>query len=86
MKNLKVNVYCIKDDITGFMQPWCEHSDDSAVRQFEMVIKKEGSMFALHPEQFNLFKIGVFDTESGDIEKCMEFIQNGAIFKSIIKE
>lgn len=81
MKNLKVGIYSIKDDLAGFMNPFCEHSDDGANRQLELLVLKDGTLFGLHPEQFNLFKIGILDTESGVIEPCMNFVSNGATFK-----
>lgn len=81
MRNLKVGIYSIKDDLAGFMNPFCEHSNEGAERQLELLCKKDGTLFGLHPEQFNLFKIGVLDTETGDIDVCMEFVQNGAIYR-----
>lgn len=84
MRKLVVGVYCIKDDLEGFMSPWCMTEDPSALRQFEDVIKKDGTMFNMHPEQFNLFKIGTLDTETGDIVPCMEFLANGSTYRSVI--
>lgn len=80
MKNVKVNIYCIKDDATGFMSLWAEHNDVAAERQIELLVKKEGTMYKLHPEMYNLYKVGVMDTETGEIEPCMIHIVNGAIY------
>lgn len=83
MKNVTVHLYCIKDDVNGFMTPFADVYDTSAVRGFELFIQREGTPQYNHPEQFNLFKLGDFDTESGEIVPSVECIQYGNVFRKV---
>ena len=63
---MKFGVYSIRDVKSGFMSPTLEQSDVMAARNFESAImsSKEG-LFTTHAEDFILYKIGEFDSETG---------------------
>lgn len=77
---MKIPVYCIKDDYLGFQTPFCSMNDAAANRDFELLLTKDVSVYSQHKNLFNLHRIAMFDTESGELTPDMEFIQNGSVF------
>lgn len=74
---MKVGFYCVKDDFLGFQTPFCSMSDEAAIRDFDMMVSKEGTIFNIHRENFNLYRLGTFDSESGEVENKSEFLIAG---------
>lgn len=63
---MKCYVYSIKDQKTGFLNPTFEISDAVAKRNFEhAVAAAPESLFTSHPEDYALYCIGAFDTDTG---------------------
>lgn len=60
------NVVAVKDTaLDGFLPPFTVPSIPMAVRSFsDEVVKTDSPMFA-HPEDYALFDLGTFDTDSG---------------------
>lgn len=70
-------VYCIRDSKVDFMAPTVDHSDSSAVRNFAYAINSDGIM-NYSPNDFDLYRIGSFDSEKGLLESCIpELIVSG---------
>lgn len=66
---MKFGVYSIRDARTGFLSPTLEQSDPVALRNFEHAIVRSGdSLFVSHPEDYHLYKLGEFDSDTGSIE------------------
>lgn len=66
---MKIGIYAIKDVKIGFMSTWQSHSDETATRAFintEMPYKQD----------FELWKIGIYDDQLGIIENDQKFITN----------
>lgn len=62
------SIYSIRDLKTGFLQPTLDINDASAIRNFEhAVLHHEDSLFFSHPEDYSLFYLGSFDSETGEI-------------------
>lgn len=59
---MKYDVYSVRDALVGFGFPVPMDNDAVAVRNFGETHKNVGS-----PEDFSLWKIGSFDTETGTI-------------------
>lgn len=74
---MKVGFYCVKDDFLGYQTPFCSMSDEAAMRDFDMMVSKDGTIFNIHRENFNLYKLGTFDTESGEVENNNVFLIAG---------
>lgn len=65
---MKCNVYSIRDVHTGFLNPTFEVSDAVAKRNFaHAVLAVPDSLFTSHPDDYSLYRIGEFDTDSGSI-------------------
>lgn len=75
------NIYCVQDRLNGFMTPYLDISDASAKRGFlhSMANAAKDSLLFSHPEDYSLYKLGVFNTESGKIVSLPtpEFICSG---------
>lgn len=75
---MKKTLYAIKDIKSGsFGDPVAEVNEAVLVRQLTREINQNtrSSLYSW-PEDYQLFKIGELDTESGSIEACVEFIRN----------
>ncbi len=66
---MKVNVYSMRDKLSGYLQPTFEQSDDIAIRNFSFAINKKDTLLFAAAKHFDLYKLGTFDTETGIIEK-----------------
>lgn len=67
---MKYPVYSYRDQKVGFMPPQCDQSDQSAVRGFSYAINGNNGMMHFSPKDFDLYKVGEFDTDNGTIEPC----------------
>lgn len=61
------NIYAIRDDLTGFMTPTVDLNDQSAVRNFRHGVMATRDILHTHPQDFVLYCLGSFDTETGQI-------------------
>lgn len=68
---MKFNVYAIRDVHTGFMSPTIDVSDQSAIRNFAHAVMQEHSLMHTHAPDYSLYRIGVFESESGVIESIL---------------
>lgn len=67
---MKFNVYCVRDELSGFMTPTLDQSDAIAVRNFSMACdsaRRDSSLMAWKPSDYSLYRIAVFDSDSGAI-------------------
>lgn len=66
---MKLGVYAIRDNLTGFLSPTVEQNDASAIRNFEHAMANFNSLMYSHPKDYDLYRIGSFDTETGELKK-----------------
>lgn len=74
---MRFRMYSIRDRLTGFMSPVLEQSDPVAMRNFRMacdVQKRDSSVMAHDPADFELFCLAEFDSISGKID-CLSPIE-----------
>lgn len=62
-----LGIYCVRDKKTTFMTPNVDYNDMSAIRNFEHAIRNTESLFYSHAEDYELYKLGEFDSETGEI-------------------
>ena len=65
---MKYPMFCIRDNKVGFMTPFVEQNDDAAIRGFSYSLNGENGIMNFSPADYDLYKIGEFDTEKGTIE------------------
>lgn len=58
-------VYSVRDLKGDFYAPRIDQNDDSCVRWFSMTVNTPETMLNFSPGDFQLFKIGEFDSVSG---------------------
>ena len=64
-----LSVYAVYDKLTGFMLPVFKSNDAQAIRDFGYDINSEEmNIINVNPTDFNLQKIGTYDTNTGVIE------------------
>lgn len=80
---MKFNMYAIQDIKTGFMTPTLDQNDLAAARNFNSAIMQGTGLFGTHPEDFRLFRIASYESDSGVVtpEEPMELIAEGRLFK-----
>lgn len=64
---MKYGMYAIKDRKSGFLQPMADLNDACAMRNFQNATMDHKSTFYTHGSDFELYRIGEYDTESGII-------------------
>lgn len=80
---MKFNVYCMRDQITGYQTPTFELNDAAAIRNFSYAIKQPNTLLFASAKDFDLMKIGEFDTETGIIDPITPtlLIQGNSVVK-----
>ena len=68
---MKYPMYCYRDAKVGFMPPQCDQSEQAAIRGFSYAINGNDGMMNYSPKDFDLYKVGEFDTETGKVDACM---------------
>lgn len=58
-------VYSIRDRLTGYSQPTIDQNDAVAMRNFRHAFMNWQSIYHSHPGDFELCKLGMFDSDSG---------------------
>lgn len=73
------NIYAIKDHKRWFTDTFVDDNDPSAVRNFSYGVCHMEGVMNFAPQDFDLFKVGTFNTESGMISGLVpiEFMCNG---------
>ena len=84
---MKKIMYAIKDTKAGFLSPMIDSNDMTAARNFEYACKNNDVM-AFCPSDFELYRLGEFDDESGKMIAldAPEFICNGIKFRKVEKD
>lgn len=60
-------IYAIRDAFTGFLTPTFDLNDQAAKRNFAYAISKKDTLLYSNAQDYDLYKIGVFDQDSGVI-------------------
>lgn len=67
---MKLNIYAIRDlKIDAFSQPYYSHTHGSALRAFTDHVNDPQSMPNKHPEDYELWHLGDFDDQSGQLNQ-----------------
>lgn len=65
---MQYNIYSILDHKTGFINMTLDQNDETAKRNFAHACQVTDSLFYTHPDDYSLYCIGEFNTDSGIIE------------------
>ena len=61
---MEYGIYSVRDALNGFCPPMCDTTDGSAARNFKYALSQPG---VPSPSDFDLFRLGTFDIDSGRI-------------------
>lgn len=78
----KLNLYSIKDTKMGFNQVLIMPNNASAIRTFGDIARNKEHPIAKHPEDYQLFKIGTMDEDTGELVSEVNFLENATAFAS----
>lgn len=84
---MKLPVFCVHDvKAACYMQPWTTTTDAVAARDFARSVNASDGRptpMSMNPEDFTLFRVGVFDDETGLIQSLDAPVSlgNGVSFK-----
>ena len=74
-------VYSIKDLKTGYLPPTYDINDLAAERNFEHACLNPDSLFYTHGSDYQLFKVGTFNTDTGSFSLENTFLMDAPIRK-----
>lgn len=69
-----VRLYSVRDQFTGYGQPFTAASDAVAIRDFRIACNKKDTLLYASPKDFDLMCLGSFDPELGVITTCAPVI------------
>lgn len=64
---MKKFVYAVRDNKVGFLTPTVEDADAIAIRAFAFSVNNSGGIVGFAPGDFDLYRIGAYDTETSVI-------------------
>lgn len=64
---MKYGIYSVRDKLTGYLNISLERSDALAKRSFGIIVGDSDSVIGRNPGDYDLYRLGSFDTDSGDI-------------------
>ena len=71
---MKTSIYAIRDIKNDFGTPFTAANDNVAKRMYQAEQKNKDSMLAQFPADFELWKLGEYDTKTGQIDTHIENI------------
>lgn len=64
---MKYGLYSVRDLLTGFGFISADLNDAAARRNFAHAVNRGDSLFNSHPEHYVLYKLGEFDSTTGEV-------------------
>lgn len=65
---MKFNIYAVRDVKVGFQSITVQPNDPVAARSFESTVINSDSILFTHAQDFALYRIGTWDSDTGLIE------------------
>lgn len=72
---MKYGIFALKDKKVGFMNPFVQLNDEVAERTVKVGAMSDDAMTHNCPEDFELWKLGTYNSETGEIYAEPEFIK-----------
>lgn len=80
---MKINLYSVKDTKLGkFAQPFSAPNDDIAIRMLTSTVRASGNTINEFPEDYQLFKLGSYDEDTGKLASDVKFLVNAFELKT----
>lgn len=81
---MKTIMYAFRDTKIGFMQPFLQQNEAVALRTLKMAVNDENSQIRAMADDIQLYQIGTYDDETGEVKADLKFVAN-AIDKKEMK-
>nr|WAE43465.1 MAG: nonstructural protein [Microviridae sp.] len=82
-----LNIYAIRDKKIGvYGKPFCETSDVQATRGLSIAVNDPTIQLSHFPDDFDLYKLGTFDEESGCILVDTQFVVGASSLQKLNQE
>lgn len=78
---MKTGIYAFKDTKIGFMQPFLQQNQSVALRTLRIATNDEHSQIRAMADDIQLYQLGNFDDETGEIIPNMKYIASAIDFK-----
>ena len=78
---MMLGLYSIRDIHTGYLSITTDINDNSALRNFEHALEQQNTLYYTHPSDYDLYRVGTYDTETGEIIAEMILLTTGRSFK-----
>lgn len=77
---MRIHIFALRDSKVRFLCPFFAPNEEAAVRNVEHDVQTSGSLISSHTSDFDLFKLGEFDDESGVISalETPQFVVSGS--------
>lgn len=72
-----MKIYAFRDIKIGFMEPFLQQNNQIAVRTFKATLENTKSLMNAYKEDIELWQIGEYNEETGDILPEKEYIIGG---------
>lgn len=83
---MKIKIYAVKDIVQGnYMQPFYMYNDEVAKRSFAQAINDEKASWNKIALDLQLYRLGEFNDETGDIKVDFEYLAKGADYKKSVE-
>lgn len=82
---MTIGVYAVKDSLVGYGQLFSSMNDNLAKRTFSVVAGDETTEIGRSPNDFDLFKVGELDCETGLMTPCQVLVARATEFR-VVKE
>lgn len=83
---MKIEIYAMKDTLVGYMQPFYQANKHVAMRNFKITVNHPESNLKDIAHNIELYKIGTFDDQTGEITNDIEYICKGIDVLEVNKE
>ena len=80
---MKTNIYAFKDTKIGFMQPFLQQNEAVAIRTLKMAVNDEHSQIRNMAEDIQMYQLGTYDDDTGEIVPEVKFIANAIDHKEV---
>lgn len=82
MKGKKMKIYSVKDNKIGFNNTFLAANNAAAMRMFADTCRQKETLFANHPEDFDLYAVGELNENTGEITSEIKFLEHASSFVS----
>ena len=80
---MKTIMYAFRDTKIGFMQPFLQQNEAVAMRTLKMAVNDENSQIRAMADDIQLYQIGTYDDETGEVKADLKFVANAIDHKEM---